>query len=558
MNQPDVTIAGRDYRRLFAAMNAVLGALLAEGDEGEALRASFEAAAAGFGAENALLLLVDSREPLRLLSIHARGRLTAGQIRACEQGKSVRGVSSSVIRRALDSAAAVWVPDPRLSSGAKATASLEGGNFSVLCTPVSDPYRGGTLAVLYFQNSGLTNAFTEEDLVWLQGYAEALSKIFGFHFAQRRQTGQTPNAREDEPDDAPELIGDSAHTQALRRLLHEVFIPAIAAPHPDPILILGDPGTGKDLVARYLHAWSARRKRPFVVANCAEISDELAAARFFGHKRGAFTGAVTDEPGFFRAAQGGVFFLDEIGDLAPRAQAVLLRVLENHRVGPVGQTQEIEVDVALVLATNHDLKEATEEGRIRRDFYDRFRTQVIRLLPLRERPWDIPILLEHFRRHHERRSGKRTLGFSQEALRVLASYEWPGNVREVARSCSLLVTHAKPGAHIDRALVGQCLPEILEGPPNPKAGPVLWDGVSMREAVRAFQRELIASRLERHDWNTASVRRSLRLTKTTFHRYMKALGIPFKPRAPGDLPTASPRSTRRPPSGMGGSEGDRG
>ena len=273
-------------------------------------------------------------------------------------------------------------------------------------------------------------------------------------------------------DDAPEILGDSAHTQALRRMLHETYIPALDVENPEPILILGERGTGKDLIARYLHAFSARHKRPLVVVNCAEITDELAASRFFGHKKGLFTGALTDEPGFFRAADGGVLFLDEIDELSPRAQAHLLRVLESHMVTPVGQTRGIPVDVAVVLATNRDLTEAVQAGTLREDFYDRFRTLAIRLLPLRERPWDIPMLLEHYRRHHERKHRKRTLGFTPEALRALAAYSWPGNVRDLARACALFVIHAQPGAPIDLALIQRCLPEVLQETPNPEAAPV--------------------------------------------------------------------------------------
>ena len=262
-----------------------------------------------------------------------------------------------------------------------------------------------------------------------------------------------------------------------------------------------------------------------MVVNCAEITEEMAAARLFGHKRGAFTGALSDEPGFFRAAEGGTLFLDEVAELHPRAQASLLRVLESHTVVPVGESQERPVDVAVVLATNRDPAALVAEGRMRADFHDRFRTQVIRLQPLSERPWDIHPLLEHFRSHHERRMAKRTLGFTQEALRRLVSYAWPGNVREVARVCSLLVAHARAGARLDAELLKRCYPEIEDKAPNPRAAPILWDGASMREALRAFQRELIQSRLERHDGDARAARESLGLTKTTFLRYLRSLGI---------------------------------
>jgi len=333
---------------------------------------------------------------------------------------------------------------------------------------------------------------------------------------------------------APEILGDSSHTQALRRALHETYIPTLETESPEPILILGERGTGKDLVARYLHAYSSRCRKSLVVVNCAEINDELAASRFFGHKKGSFTGALTDEPGFFRAADGGVLFLDEVAELSLRAQAHLLRVLETHRVLPVGQTHESPVDVAVVLATNRDLDEALRKGNLRDDFYDRFSALTIRLLPLRERPWDIPLLLEHFRQHHEGRHRKRTLGVTREAQHTLNTYRWPGNVRELARACSLFVIHARPGGWIDSALIESYLPEVLRTDPNPKASSLLETGGSMHDAVRLFQRELILSRLELHAGCAKAARESLGLTKATYHRYTKALGISAGSRTTAD------------------------
>ncbi|HVR99241.1 MAG TPA: sigma-54-dependent Fis family transcriptional regulator [Thermoanaerobaculia bacterium] len=519
--------AGRDYAELLEAMNELLAVLSSDGDEETALRGSFEAAARGFGARKALLLLVEEREPLRLRAVHVLGKLTPEQVKACEKGESVQGVSPSVILRVIETGKPELIEDPRLRADASRTPSLEGSHYSVLCAPVCDPVRAAVLAVVYFQNSGLTEAYGEDDRAWLEGYATAAGRIFGFYFRKERQERELRDLLEAASgnDDAPEILGDSAHTQALRRSLHEVYIPSLEAENPEPILILGERGTGKDLIARYLHAFSSRRRRPLVVVNCAEITDELAASRFFGHKKGSFTGALSDEPGFFRAADGGILFLDEVAELSPRAQAHLLRVLESSKMVPVGQTREIPVDVAVLLATNRDLEEAVREGTLRADFYDRFRTLSIQLLPLRERPWDIPLLLEHFRRHHENKHRKRSLGFTHEALRSLVSYGWPGNVREVARACSLFVIHARPGAQIDPALIESCYPEVLRAEPNPKAGPLLWEGVSMQDALRTFQRELILARLERHGGSVKAARESLGLTKTTFHRYMRSLGV---------------------------------
>ncbi len=518
---------GRDYAQLLGAMNELLAVLSREDGEEAALRASFEAAARGFGAQKALLLVVERSEPLRLRAVHVWGQLTKEQIAACERGESVRGVSPSLIQGVVAGGRAELIEDPRMRADASHTPSLAGGPYSVLCAPIFDPIRGAVLAVIYLQNNGLLEAYGEADRGWLEGYAAAVGRLCGLSFRHALQERELRELREtrEATENAPEILGDSSHTQALRRVLHETFIPAMEVENPEPVLILGERGTGKDLVVRYLHAYSSRHRKPLVVVNCAEITDELAAARFFGHKRGSFTGALTDEPGFFRAGDGGVLFLDEIAELSPRAQAHLLRVFESHTVTPVGQTRELKVDVAVVLATNRDLDQAVRDGALRADFYDRFRTLAVRLLPLRERPWDIPPLLEHYRRHHERKHRKRTLGFTREVFRSLVSYEWPGNVRDLARACSLFVIHAQAGAWINRELIERCFPELLRGTPNPKAGPLLGDGASLDEAVRAFERELILSRLEQHGASVKAARESLGLTKTTFHRYLKRLGI---------------------------------
>src|SRR4051794_11564050 len=427
MPAPPSPPSGRDYAQLLGAMNELLAVLSSDGGEEAALRASFEAAARGFGAQKALLLIVESVKPLRLRAVHALGKLTEEQIKACEQGESVRGVSPSLIQRVVASGRPELIEDPRLAADASHTPSLAGGAYSVLCAPIRDPIRDAVLAVIYLQNSGLTEAYDPGDLGWLEGYATAVGRLFGLSFRHALQEQELREIRA-AADNAPEILGDSSHTQGLRRVLHETFIPAMEVENPEPVLVLGERGTGKDLIARYLHAYSSRHKRPLVVVNCAEITDELAASRFFGHKKGAFTGALTDEPGFFRAADGGVLFLDEIAELSPRPQAHLLRVLENHTIVPVGHTREHKADVAVGPATNRGGAGAVREGRLRACFCAGFRRLTISIEPLRERPWDIPLLLEHFRRLHERKHRKPPLGFSEEALSALVSYAWPGNV----------------------------------------------------------------------------------------------------------------------------------
>ncbi|MEP7009220.1 MAG: sigma 54-interacting transcriptional regulator [Acidobacteriota bacterium] len=522
----------RDPSRLVDAVNELLAFLASDrGDQREALRTSFEAVAAGLGAQNAVLLLVERTAPLTLRCIHSLGGLTREQLVACEEGRSVRGVSPSVIRRVVETGRPERIHDSLQLGDGWRTSSLDNTRWSVLCAPVHDPSDGAVLAVIYLQNQGLAAAYGEPDLACLGSYGSAAGRLLGYHFRAQRQARELKQriAQHEEIENAPEILGESTHTRALRFGLHEVFIPSLNAVHPEPILILGERGTGKDLIARYLHAYSSRRRRPMVVVNCAEIGEDLAASRLFGHKKGSFTGALTDELGCFRAAEGGVLFLDEVAELSLRVQAQLLRVLESHTVTPVGITREISVDVAVVLATNRDLEEAVRQGALRADFHDRFRTLAIHLQALRNRPWDIPQLLDHFRLREERKYGKPTLGFTQEAFRALVAYDWPGNVRELARACTAFVMHARLGVWLDYDLILRGVPGIAASAPNPKAGAVLGDGFSYDEALREYERELILSRLHQHGGSVRRARESLKLTKTTFHRMMRSLGIPTGP-----------------------------
>ncbi len=242
----------RAYTRLFAAMNEVLSVLRAGGDEKEALARSFEHAAHGFGAEKALLLLVspESAGETRLRRACVRG-LSDAQVQACERGESVPGVSSSVIRAVITSKQPKLVENPLLKARAEGeTPALAGRSYSVLCAPILDALRNSTLAVLYFQNARLEpeNTYVQADLAWLEGYASALGQAFASRFEEQLRVREIEALIDplDKPENAPELIGDSAHIQALRRELHEVHIPAAEATDPDPLLLLGEKGTGKD------------------------------------------------------------------------------------------------------------------------------------------------------------------------------------------------------------------------------------------------------------------------------------------------------------------------
>jgi transcriptional regulator with PAS, ATPase and Fis domain len=276
-------------------------------------------------------------------------------------------------------------------------------------------------------------------------------------------------------------------------------------------------------VARYLHHYSPKRSRgPFQAFNCAGLRGELAEPKLFGHAKGAFTGAITNAPGLFRAAHHGLLLLDEVGELPPEGQALLLRVLETRSVQPVGETRGFPVDVQVVLATNRKLEEEVAARRFREDLYYRVSALQVELLPLRDprRVADVRPLLDYYISRHERALKRKTMGLTRDALLALLAFSWPGNVRQLSNACLCLVTHAQPGAWIDVADIRRLQPEVLSGPrnPSPEAG-LENEDISYGEAFRLFKSRLILDRLRRHGGSAAGAAASLKVPGPTFYRY---------------------------------------
>jgi two-component system, NtrC family, response regulator PilR len=216
------------------------------------------------------------------------------------------------------------------------------------------------------------------------------------------------------------------------RVIQEVVRTArVVAQSRSTVLIVGETGTGKELVARAIHDWSAQRGMPLVRVNCAALPETLIESELFGHVRGAFTGAVGNKKGRFALADGGTIFLDEIGVIAPNVQAKLLRVLQEREFEPLGSERSVKVDVRVIAATNRDLRQLVAEGRFHEDLYYRLNVIPLSMPPLRDRREDIPLLVEHFVRRHAIRAGKRIDGITPEAVAALTDAPWPGNVREL-------------------------------------------------------------------------------------------------------------------------------
>ncbi len=307
--------------------------------------------------------------------------------------------------------------------------------------------------------------------------------------------------------------GDLTSRSPLMQRLFEV-LPAVAA-SPSTVLILGETGTGKELVARTIHSLSPRNRGPFVAVNCGALPDTLLESELFGYKAGAFTGARKDKPGRFALADGGTLFLDEISEVSPALQVRLLRVLQDRTYEPLGSTRSETADVRVIAATNEDLAERVRSGLFREDLYYRVNVVRLELPPLRRRKEDIPLLADQFIARFNHLQGKNVSGITPEALSLLMAYDWPGNIRELENAIErafILVDDGTIGLpHLPREVTGR------RGSAGPEAG--------MRSAHDILDAQAIRAALERNGYNRLAAARDLGIHKTTLYRKMKKLGI---------------------------------
>jgi DNA-binding NtrC family response regulator len=286
------------------------------------------------------------------------------------------------------------------------------------------------------------------------------------------------------------------------------------------VLITGESGTGKDLIARALHAGSPRREAMFLPYNCTSATRELADSQLFGHRRGAFTGAVADQPGVLRTAVGGTLFLDEVGDLPIDVQPKLLRFLEQGEVLPVGETRPVRVEVRVVAATNADLEQRVAEGTFREDLFYRLSVIRIQLPPLRERREEIPHLSTFFLREACDRLGKPGVRLSPETLDLFDAFGWPGNVRQLRNEIQRAVAMAVAGGVITPDLLSPIFGNAHEPASRGRAR-----NVTLAAAVERLEREMIETALERADGNISQTARLLGLTRRGLYLKMDRLGI---------------------------------
>lgn len=305
------------------------------------------------------------------------------------------------------------------------------------------------------------------------------------------------------------IIGKSS---AIKRVVD--FVKKVA-PIDSTVLITGETGVGKELIAKYIHHLSPRRDKPFVALNCGAIPETLLESELFGHKKGAFTDAVSDKKGLFAEANNGTFFLDEIGEISFSTQVKLLRVLENQEIRPLGSNETTKVNVRILAATNQDLAQAVKNGRFREDLFFRINVIQIHIPPLRDRKEDIPLLIAYLMRYYTKQFKKEVTDISEEAMTMLLNYDYPGNVRELENIIQHIIITAEGNIISKNELPSfiparQSLPEPVE--------PIF-------KTLEEMEKELIRETLFKCHGNQSLAAKKLAIGRTTLIRKMKKYGI---------------------------------
>jgi len=408
------------------------------------------------------------------------------------------------------------------ADAAQALATLEGRAFDAVLLDVNMPGMSGLDALVSIREGApQTGVIMVSGEGTIATAVQAL-KRGAFDFIEKpvdpehllrvlAQAAQLTEIRRSSPAAPADDLGILGSSPAVATLLADI---RRVAPSQAKVLITGENGAGKDLVAEAIHRLSKRAGQPFVKLNCAAIPRDLVESELFGHEKGAFTGALQRKVGRLERADGGTLFLDEIGDLSAESQAKLLRALETGEVDRIGATDTIRVDVRIVSATNKDLVEAMESGDFRRDLFYRLNGVPLYVPPLRERGGDIPALAEHFLARACEAEGRAAKRLTPEALAVLQEYRWPGNVRELRNLMERAAILVEGGE-----VAAEDLASWLE------AGPVAEESAGLRGEIERREAEAIRKALEQSGWNVTQAAAGLGIDRTNLHRKMRKYGI---------------------------------
>jgi Nif-specific regulatory protein len=419
------------------------------------------------------------------------------------------------------------VPDVRrdLRFYSEADQQTGGETRSILCAPLRT--QRGIIGVIECINK-LEGSFTPGDLTFLEALAGGIAvaienaRLYAtLKLSEARLRDEVALLARERPVRArfAEIVGDSPAMEKVFHLMES------AITSPITVLLQGETGSGKEVVARTIHYEGPRKERPFVAVNCGAFSESLLESELFGYRKGAFTGANADKRGLFEAADGGTIFLDEIGDTPSTTQVKLLRVLERGEFIAVGDTQVRRIDTRIISATNKDLLSEVRAGRFREDLYYRLSAFPIRVPPLRERRKDVPLLVAHLLKRLTQKWGKREISASPEAIEYLMRYPWPGNVRELEHELERAVTLAGDAS----ALRSEHFSErVVEAQSN--AGRFRPAG-SLKRARDEFERDYIAHVLRSQNGNVSHAARALGISRVMLQKKMKDLGLRSAPRS---------------------------
>jgi Nif-specific regulatory protein len=440
------------------------------------------------------------------------------RVRDGGDGESIP-ITRSVFKKVVAERAAVLAADARRDVGE--TASLMAAQIlSTIGVPLW--FGDEIIGVLQVDNRAAKGLFKEADLDILAVLAQTTSQAFHharlyqrLEFAEEHARNEAEYLKErDKSQRFGGIIGESAAMKRVFDQLKKVVDTRVT------VLIEGETGTGKELVASAVHHWSKRADHLFVATNCAAMPENLLESELFGHKKGSFTGATDDKKGLFVIADGGTLFLDEVGEMPLSLQAKLLRVLQEGEVRPVGANQVKLVDVRIVAATNRDLEKEVQEGRFREDLYYRLKVFPLRIPPLRERREDIPLLAGHFLDRYISEFGREVGGFSQQAMELLQSYKWPGNVRELENEVQRLVIQVDDGEFVQAEHISHRIRQVenVLDRVRPEKG-------TLKEMVEQVEKWILLEALREHDNNKTATAKTLGITREGLHKKLKNYGL---------------------------------
>jgi Nif-specific regulatory protein len=445
-----------------------------------------------------------------------------------------RGIAGAVLTSGVGQLIANAATDPRFYGGVDRSTGVT--TRDMIAAPLAA--RRGTIGVIEVINHR-TATFVRADLALLEALAGSVAvaienaRMFSaLRAREEKLRSEVGLLRRDlaRRDGFTEIIGSSA---AIVEVLH---LMESAAASPISVLIEGETGTGKELVARGIHGASSRGQAPFVAVNCGALPADLLESELFGHRKGSFTGATTDHRGLFEAADGGTILLDEVGDLPLSMQVKLLRVLQDGEITPIGTTRPHRVDVRVISATNRPLRSALATGEFRDDLFYRLSAFPIHVPPLRERPEDLPLLCDHFLVRSAERHGKRIAGISPAAFEAISRYSWPGNVRELQNEMDRAVALAGTEAAIELSTLsiqvrstsgaaGAVASRVESGSGAQTIADTDGQWRPLKDARAAFEAGYIAGCLRAHGGNVSRTAEILGLSRVMLHRKLKEYGI---------------------------------